>query len=70
MRALGFDPTDAEVQKMAAEAGHKDSSAITFEEFVEMVGKKYVSAGASSMKLRRQGKLWCVIALYSFSCAE
>ena len=43
MRALGFDPTDAEVQKMAAEAGHKDSSAITFEEIVEMVGKKYVS---------------------------
>lgn len=43
MRALGFHPTDAEVQKMTADIDPRGSGAISFDEFTELVGKKYVS---------------------------
>ena len=42
MRALGFNPSDVEVQKMTADIDPRGSGAISFDEFTELVGRKYV----------------------------
>ena len=53
MRALGFEPKKEEVKKMIADIDKDGNGTIDFQEFLEMMTAKMVSAPTPAPCLRR-----------------
>merc|ERR1712137_518746 len=52
MRALGQNPTEKELQEMIAEVDGDGSGSIDFEEFCEMMAKRYAEGGDPEQEMR------------------
>lgn len=59
MRALGFEPKKEEIKKMISDIDKDGSGTIDFQEFLEMMTSKMVSACLSPSSILSVGRLRC-----------